>query len=131
MENLKLHHIGVATKNIEKEIAYFKMLGYKECSEFFIDEIQKIKGIFIEAENQPRLELLENLTEEGPLKSFLSKGNKFYHFAYETQNINIDYKKFINKGAIPVVKITKATYFDKICFLMLKNMMLIELVQLQ
>ena len=131
MENLKLHHIGVATKNIEKEFSYFKMLGYERCSEIFVDEIQKIKGIFIEAKNQPCLELLENLTEEGPLKNYLSKGNKFYHFAYETQNIEADYHRLINKGAIPMVKITKATFFEKICFLMLKNMMLIELVQLK
>lgn len=129
MNNLKLHHIGVASKNIDKEFEYFEKLGYKKFSEVFIDKIQKIKGVFIEAPNQPPLELLENLEENGPLDSFLIKGNKFYHFAYLTTNIEEDYKRFVQEGAIPIVKITSATYFDKICFLMLKNMMLIELVQ--
>lgn len=129
MDNLKLHHIGVATKSIEKEFAIFKKIGYKQCSDIFIDEIQKIKGMFVEAENQPCLELLENLSDDGPLTNHLKKGNKFYHFAYETNNIEEDYERFISNGAIPVVRITKATYFNRICFLMLKNMMLVELVE--
>ncbi len=130
MNNLKLHHIGVATRNIKKEFEVFKVIGYRQTSDIFIDEIQKIKGIFIEAQNQPRLELLENLHNEGPLTSYLKKGNKFYHFAYETENIEKDFYEFVSLGAIPVVKITNATYFKKICFFMMKNMMLVELVEL-
>ena len=129
MDNLKLHHIGVATKSIEKEFLYLRCLGYKQCSDIFVDEIQKIKGMFIEAENQPCLELLENLSDDGPLTNHLKKGNKFYHFAYETNDIEKDYARFIEGGALPVVRITKAAYFNKICFFMLKNMMLVELVE--
>lgn len=129
MDNMKLHHIGVATKNIEREFVTFKKLGYKESSEVFVDEIQKIKGMFIEAENQPCLELLENLSDDGPLTNHLKKGNKFYHFAYTTKDIEKDYNNLLAQGAIPVVKITKATYFKRICFVMMKNMMLIELVE--
>ena len=128
--NLKFHHIGVATRNIEKEISYYKMLGYKESSNYFSDPIQGIKGIFIEAEGQPTLELLENLTDKGPLTSCLEKGIKFYHFAYETNNIEEAVNSLLTTNkAMVVVPITKATYFDKICFLMLKNMMMVELVQ--
>ena len=98
-------------------------------SEALFNEIQKIKGMFIKAENQPCLELLENISEDGPLTNYLKKGNKFYHFAYITTNIEKSMADFMSQGAIPVVKITKATYFEKICFLMMKNMMLIELVE--
>lgn len=77
MDNLKLHHIGVATKNIEKEFEVFKKLGYKQSSEVFIDEIQGIRGMFIEARGQPCLELLENLSSDGPLTSFLQKEQNF------------------------------------------------------
>lgn len=129
MDNLKLHHIGVATKDIEKEFEIFQKLGYQQVSDIFVDEIQKIKGMFIKAENQPCLELLENISEDGPLTNYLKKGNKFYHFAYITTNIEKSMADFMSQGAIPVVKITKATYFEKICFLMMKNMMLIELVE--
>ena len=129
MDNFKLHHIGVATKNIEKEFKYFSSLGYKKESDIFNDYNQKIKGVFIVAGNQPRLELLENLDGNGPLTNYLNKGNKFYHFAYETKNIEQDFKEFVNNGALVICPIIDATYFKKVCFLMLKNMMLIELVE--
>ena len=58
-DKLKLHHIGVATRNIEKELEVFSRLGYRKCSEIFEDEIQHMRGIFITAPNQPCLELIE------------------------------------------------------------------------
>lgn len=133
MQNdLKLHHIGVATRNIDKEFETFSKLGYKKCSEIFEDEIQHMKGMFIKAQNQPCLELIEGVGEQNPVKSHILKGNKFYHIAYETKNIEKDLEHFIdNQKARVVVPITKATYFEKICFMLLPNMMLVELVQLK
>lgn len=129
---LKLHHIGVATHSIEKELKVFQMLGYQICSNIFEDNIQKMKGIFMKAPKQPCLELIEGVGEDNPVRSHVLKGNKFYHFAYETKNIEKDVQDFIdNKNAKVVVPITIATYFEKICFLFLPNMMLIELVQLK
>lgn len=130
MQNeLKLHHIGVATRNIEKEFEIFESLGYKKCSQIFEDPAQKIKGLFIEANNQPRLELLEGLEENCPLRPHLLKGNKLYHIAYETCNIEENLEIFIKKKAKIIVPITKATYFEKICFVLLPNMLIVELVQ--
>lgn len=130
--DFKLHHIGVATKNIEREFRVFEKLGYHTVSDVFIDEIQKIKGVFIEAPNQPPLELLENLTPDGPLNSCLEKGIKFYHYAYETDDIERDCDIFISQHrAKIIVPITTATYFEKICFMMLPNMMIVELVKLK
>lgn len=133
MQNdLKLHHIGVATRNINKEFEVFSRLGYKKCSEIFEDEIQCMKGLFIEAQNQPCLELIEGVGDQNPVKSHVLKGNKFYHIAYETKNIEKDVEYFVNKQkARVVVPITKAEYFEKICFMLLPNMMLVELVQLK
>lgn len=131
MIDLKLHHIGVATKSIEMELPFFENLGYKRVSEVFVDEGQKIKGLFIAAENQPTLELLENMTPDGPLNGCLAKGIKFYHFAYETHDIDKDAERIKQIGAMVIVPVVNAVYFDKVCFLMLKNMMMIELVQLR
>ena len=129
---LKLHHIGVATKNIEKEFEIFSKLGYKKCSEIFEDETQHMKGLFIETENQPLFELIEGVGDNNPVKSHTLKGNKFYHIAYETTNIENDLDFFIkNQNARVIVPVTKATYFDKICFMLLPNMMIVELVQLK
>lgn len=97
INNLKLHHIGVATRNIEKEFKTFEKLGYNKCSEVFEDPIQKMKGLFIECENQPRLELIEGIGEDNPVKLHILKGNKFYHFAYETNDIEGCIKPFVDR----------------------------------
>lgn len=132
INNLKLHHIGVATRNIEKEFKTFQKLGYENCSDIFEDPLQKMRGLFIKADNQPCLELIEGVGEDNPVKNHVLKGNKFYHFAYETNNIEKDLEDFVNnKGAKIIVPITSATYFEKICFVLLPNMMIVELVQLK
>jgi len=129
---LKLHHLGVACRNIEKEFHVFEKLGYRPISDVFEDKIQKIRGLFIVAKDQPCLELLENLTSDGPLNSHLAKGNKFYHMAYQTENIESDVKDFTtNRGARIIIPITEATYFKKICFMVMPNMMIVELIQLK
>ena len=108
--SLILHHIGIATRNIQKEFEVFSKLGYEKCSDIFEDKIQHMKGLFIKAQNQPCLELIEGVGEQNPVKSHILKGNKFYHIAYETKNIEVDLKDFIeNKKAKVIVPITKAT----------------------
>ena len=128
--NLKLHHIGIATYNIEKEFQIYKILGYKKSSLLFEDKNQKVRGLFIEAENQPRFELLENISNDGPLNDILSRGIKYYHMAYETENIE---KSFFwatkTLKAVIICPVIKANYFKKVCFLMLRNGSIIEFVE--
>ena len=130
MKKLNLHHIGVASKNIEQEFEIFKRLGYTKVSEVFTEPVQKIKGLFISAKGQPTLELLENLTQDGPLTNLLKKRTKFYHFAYTTNNIEQDTENFVQElNAFVITPPHQSTYFEKICFMMLPNQMIIELVQ--
>ena len=128
---LSLHHIGVVCRDMAKDLLVFEQLGYVRDSEIFVETGQKVKGLFISAPNQPRLELLENLESSGPLDSCLQKGIKFYHFAYEVRDIEAELEKILSIGqAKVIVPICEAVFFKKICFVMLPNMMLIELVQL-
>lgn len=128
----KFHHIGIATREIKKELPLFLGLGYKKESEIFVDEIQKVRGLFIISESSPRLELLENSFSQGPLDVHLAKGNKFYHIAYEVNDIEFCFEYLIREyNYKPIVPIVKADYFEKICFLITPNMILLELVQLQ
>ena len=130
MHNLKLHHIGVATRSIARELPVFQALGYQKCSEAFVDPGQKIRGLFIAAPNQPMLELLENTEASGPLDSCLKNGIKFYHFSYVVEAIEPVLEALVREQrAKVVVPVTTAVYFQRICFVMLPNMMLIELVE--
>ncbi|MDR2639443.1 MAG: VOC family protein [Helicobacteraceae bacterium] len=133
MIDLNFHHIGVAAQNIERDLIVFEALGYKKVSQPFIDKTQKIRGLFVEADGgAPRLELLENIDDQGPLSSLLKRQIKFYHFAYETDNIEKDAANIISSmKAIMIAPITSATYFEKVCFMALRNQAIIELVQLR
>ncbi len=131
MLDLPLHHIGVACKSIEKEYLFFSQLGYAKSSTVFIEAAQGVKGIFISAKGQPRLELLENIEGSGRLDTWLKKGVKFYHFAYVAVDIENELENLLRvKHAKLTVPLTTAVFFNRICFVMLPNMLLIELVEL-
>lgn len=130
MLNLNLHHIGVATYNINDELKTYLQIGYSKQSDIFIDINQGIRGVFIKSDNSPTLELLENLNEHGPLDSFLHRGIKLYHMAFSTNDIMHDMQMLIDTCSAKIVKpVMAATCFAYVGFAMLPNHTLFELVQ--
>ncbi|EAK2629156.1 VOC family protein [Campylobacter coli] len=131
--NLPIHHIGVACKNLEKEREIFLNLGFCKEAEF-VDEKQGVKGEFIIPCNEAfplyRFELLQNLNDKGPLDSYLKNNTKMYHLAYESKNIEKDLILLESKGGICIVPVMEASYFSKLCFIMMPDRLLIELVEL-
>ena len=128
--DFEFHHIGVASKDLNKDFSTFAFLGYSKSSEYFEDPLQGIKGFFIEAKDQPRLELLANLEGSDTVTSMLNSGNKMYHFAYLVSDIEKALQVFINARAIVISPLKQSTFFGKrICFLMLPNLYMIELIE--
>lgn len=127
---LEFHHIGVATTSIEKEFTPYRFLGYVRENATFEDHEQGIKGQFITAPGQPRLELLENLEGSATLDVWLKSRVKMYHFAYKTANIE-EAIEILNRNKIRVITPLKiSVYFKKrICFLMLSPGFLLELIE--
>ncbi len=126
----EFHHIGVACDDIEKEFFSYKFLGYfkEDCA--FIDTNQGIRGQFIIAANQPRLELLENLPNSNILSHWLCNGVKMYHFGYIVEDIEKAQKIVKQLGAKLISPLKYSMYFRKrICFLVLKNSFIIELIE--
>lgn len=128
---LNFHHIGVATENIEKEFESYQMLGYRKEGEFFEDHEQGIRGLFIVADGQPRLELLENLSGSTTLDIWIERKVKMYHFAYQVQNIE-KVMDIFNKNKIKTISPLKiSAYFKKrISFLMVSSSFLVELIEI-
>ncbi len=128
--DLEFHHIGVATKDIDKEYACFSLLGYAKEGEPFEDENQGVRGQFIVAKGQPRLELLSNLDGCGTLDGFIESGNKMYHFGYMTSKIEKAYEAFLNCKCRVLSPMKESVYFGKrICFLVMQNRYIIELIE--
>ncbi len=127
---LQFHHIGVAAKNIGKELAAFRMLGYREEGAVFEDKSQGIRGLFLTAKGQPRLELLENLEGSDTLTPFIDGRVKMYHMGYCVSNIE-HAVEVLTRCRVPIVSpLKQSVYFGKrICFLMLPNLYMIELIE--
>lgn len=129
---MQFHHIGIACEDIEQELRTYKTLGYQREGLAFEDPLQGIKGQFIVAAGQPRLELLENLPGSQTLDYWIEARIKAYHFAYEIKAFDKAIETF-NRNRIKLISAPKpSTYFkSRICFMASSNQMLIELIEKQ
>jgi len=126
----QFHHLGVACRDIEKDFAVWADLGYEREGEVFADQTQGIRGLFLHGAG-PRLELLEDLPGRNTVAPWLEKGARICHSAYEVPNLDVDLKRLTARRARIVVEPVPAVAFGnrKICFLMLRNFSLIELIE--
>jgi hypothetical protein len=130
MNGLSFHHIAIASSCIEKEYKAFEPLGYVKEGGSFIDEAQGVKGQFIAAEGQPRIELLENLENSHTLDVWLNNNIKMYHLAYYVKDFDTSIELFVRGRAKVIKPPLKSVYFGgRICFLVLSNRSIIELIE--
>lgn len=124
------HHIGVATKKIEKELPLYTLMGYEKESGFFEDPNQGIRGLFLTAKDHPRLELLENMEGSQMLDKQLELHQKMYHTAYYVKDIERAVEVFSRNRCKMISPLKESVYFGKrICFFILPNMGMIELLE--
>lgn len=127
---LSFHHLGVACRDLAAEMNRFKNLGYRQEGGIFSDPIQKIEGVFL-AGPGPRLELLAPLDATSPVSSWLEKGIKYYHQAFEVASMNRSLKQMRTRGGRVVSPPEPGVAFGGrlIAFVMLPGMILIEMIQ--
>ena len=83
----KLNHIGIAVKNLENSIPFYRdQLGMEfEGSEEVTE--QKVRVAFLKV-GDSRIELLEPTSPDSPVAKFLEKnGEGIHHLAYEVADI--------------------------------------------
>lgn len=126
---LAFHHVGVACRDFHLEEQKFAMLGYRPEGPDFHDPQQGVHGRFLIGAG-PRIELLRNDAEPGVLSPWHTKGIRFYHLAYEAIDLEGEKVRLETAGAKCVVKPVPAVAFGgrNICFLMLPNLTLVELI---
>jgi methylmalonyl-CoA/ethylmalonyl-CoA epimerase len=128
---LSFHHFGIACRDLDREEAAYAELGYKVEAPDFVDPVQGVRGRFL-AEGGPRLELLVALEGSQVLEPWLTTGtSRVYHEAFETPDLKIALDSMAGSGARFVVEPAPAVAFNgrEICFVMLRNMALVELIQ--
>lgn len=128
-QTLRFHHIGVACRDLDAETRRLSPLGYRVEGTDFFDPLQGIHGRFLVG-NGPRLELIVQAANGGVLQPWLNSGVKLYHMAYETPDLELGIAYLRGQRAKLVVKPVPAIAFQnrKIAFLMMPNMLLVELI---
>ncbi len=93
----KISHIGIAVKNLDEAIQFYKKLGL-EVEGIEVIESQKVKVAFIPVGNV-RLELLEPTSEDSTVAKFLvKKGEGIHHLALGTENLERRLQEIEKKG---------------------------------
>jgi glyoxalase/bleomycin resistance protein/dioxygenase superfamily protein len=130
IEGLEFHHIGVACRDIDREARAFAALGYTIDGQIFSDPLQKIRGCFLTGAG-PRIELLAPLDDSSPLLPWLEKGIKMYHQAFEVESMEKTIAALCESRAVVLSPPKPAVAFDgrSIAFLMLPNLLLVELIE--
>jgi len=125
----EFNHLGIASNSIEKELGFFEMLGYRPEDTDFVDSVQGVRGRFLVG-GGPRIELLENLPGSKTLDPWLGRGGRVYHFGYMVPDLTVARETALAEGAIVVRDSLPSLAFSGrlICFLLLRNRLMIELI---
>jgi methylmalonyl-CoA/ethylmalonyl-CoA epimerase len=124
------HHVGVATRDLDREAAAFAPLGYVAEGPDFEDPIQGIRGRFLVGPG-PRMELVAPAAPGGVLAPWLARGAKLYHVAYEVAGVRARVAALEAAGGRVVAGPVPAVAFGgrEIAFVMLPTLLLVELVE--
>lgn len=130
MTSLSFHHFGIACRDLDIESGVYETLGYTKEREDFVDPIQGVQGRFLVG-GGPRLELLTALDGHDVLEPWLEAGSRIYHQAFETTDLEASVDGLQSKRARMVVDPVPAVAFEgrRICFVMLRTLSLIELIE--
>jgi methylmalonyl-CoA/ethylmalonyl-CoA epimerase len=129
LPDAEFHHIGVACKDFDLEQAKFAALGYRQESPDVHDAVQRVHVRFLVG-GGPRMELVRSDGQPGPLAPWLKSGIKLYHLAYIVQDLPAALESLKSEGGRVVVAPVPAAAFGgrHICFVMLPNLLLVELI---
>jgi methylmalonyl-CoA/ethylmalonyl-CoA epimerase len=124
---LGFHHIGIACKDIEKEIKKIKKIhDVKSVSEIVYDEKQKARLCMLSVENGLNIELVSG----EQISTMLNRNITYYHICYKVNNISSKIDELVSNGAFLISSPKPAVLFNgkKVAFLQ-STYGLIELIK--
>jgi methylmalonyl-CoA/ethylmalonyl-CoA epimerase len=130
---LKLHHIGIAVKDIsEAADRYVRVLGYEIKSEVIQDPAQTAFVQFLKLPGDPvYIELVSPDRQQSKLSAAVQNGGGLNHMCYVTSDIEIACKELRGKGMFLLQPAVPAVAFQgrRISWLMGTDHVPIELVE--
>jgi len=125
------HHLGIATKSIEKCANIYSKLGYN-MSNIKVEPSQNVKIGFLSKADSPIIELVEPLNNESPISNIVkNSGTTPYHTCYEVEDILKSIEELEELNFRPLMEPLKSQTMEDglFCYLFSSEVGLVELYQ--
>jgi len=132
---MKIHHLGIVVNNIQDSLGEFsKFIKFDETTIPTLVGSQKVNVCFMKLDTI-RIELIEPIGNESPVKKFLEKGGGFNHICFEVEDLSKTIDEIIFEGGRLIISPVEGFEGRKIAFVLLNmkktNFNLIELVEIK
>jgi methylmalonyl-CoA epimerase len=130
---MKIHHIGIVVDNIQNSLGEFsKFIKFDEISIPTLVGSQKVNVCFMKI-GESRIEFIEPIDNESPVRKALQKGGGFHHICFEVDDLSEKIKEIVENGGRLIVSPVEGFEGRQIAFVLLNmkktNLNLVELVQ--
>ena len=94
----KVDHIGIAVKNLDEALKFYKDILGLDCVGTEVVEEQKVKVAFLPV-GDTEVELLESTAVDGPIAKFIEKkGDGIQHIAFRVDSIEAAIEEMKENG---------------------------------
>ena len=119
---MKIDHIAIAVNDVEKSAKIYQEALGVDGVEFETVESEGVKLAIIYLDNG-RIELMQPINDESPIKKFLDKkGQGLHHMALQTDNINDEVERMEGCGIQFLGKIRPGSEGTKVIFIHPKSL---------
>jgi len=119
---MKIDHIAIAVNNVEDAAKIYQEALGVDTVEFETVESEGVKLAIIHLENG-RIELMQPMNDESPIKKFLDKkGQGLHHMALQTNNIEDEVERMEGCGIQFLGKIRPGSEGTKVIFVHPKSL---------
>lgn len=131
---MKLHHLGYAVPKISQVVGRFLAEGSTIASPIILDSFLDVNVQFVKLSDSDILvELVEPVSEQSPVRTFLKRGKGIYHLCFEVPDLQSQLDLERARHSIIVINPTKSEAFfgdyGKVAFVVRRSGMLIEFLE--
>ncbi len=116
---MKLHHIGIVVKDIQKSLGEIgKYFQFEEITIPALVKSQKVNVCFLKT-SDVYIEFIEPIEDDSPVKTIAELGGGFHHLCFEVDDIFQEVKNAEKNGARIIVNPTEGFEGRLIAFILL------------
>jgi len=85
---MKIDHIGIVVKNLEKGAAHWeRCFGYEPMTKPVLNTRQKVYVLFLKKEDSVMIKLIAPAGESSPVYRFAERGGGLHHLCFKCDNL--------------------------------------------